>query len=153
MFQCTHFSKQLADFLTKAASSQVFSNLCNKLSILDFYAPSWGAVLNWIIIIGLFGYYPNSYLVSYIYLVSSLMKYNYYLLRVSISLHSLWVGWRTYKIKKHMHTTLWDICAAVTCWGIWREHNNRIFRWCTRSLDPTFSHIISDILFSTSLAS
>ena len=32
-------SMQLAD-LTKAASPQVFSNLCNKLSMLDIYAPT-----------------------------------------------------------------------------------------------------------------
>ena len=31
MLQFTPSSKQLADLLTKAASSQMFSNLCNKL--------------------------------------------------------------------------------------------------------------------------
>jgi len=39
-FQFTPFSKQLADLLTKAASPQVFSNLCNKLGMLDLYAPA-----------------------------------------------------------------------------------------------------------------
>ena len=39
-FQFTPSSKQLADLLTKAASTQVFSNLCNKLGILDLYAPA-----------------------------------------------------------------------------------------------------------------
>ena len=38
MFQFTPSSKQLADLLTKAASCQVFSNLCNKLGMLDVYA-------------------------------------------------------------------------------------------------------------------
>ena len=103
--------------------------------------------------IGLLGCYPYTHLVFDIYLIPSLMNYSYYLLRVSICLHSLCVGWCTHKIKKHMLTTLRYISAIATCWGIWREHNNRIFRWCTRSLDPTFSHIISDILFWTSLAS
>ena len=36
MFQFTPFSKQLADLLTKFASPQVFSNLCNKLKSLVF---------------------------------------------------------------------------------------------------------------------
>ena len=40
MFQFTSSSKQLADLLTKVASSQVCSNLCNKLGILDIYAPA-----------------------------------------------------------------------------------------------------------------
>ena len=40
MFQFTPSSKQLVDFLTKAASPQVFSNLCNKLGMLDVYAPA-----------------------------------------------------------------------------------------------------------------
>jgi len=31
---------QLADLLIKTASPQVFSNLCNKLSMLDIYAPA-----------------------------------------------------------------------------------------------------------------
>ena len=39
-FQFTPFSKQLADLLTKAISSQVFSNLCNKLGMLDIYTPA-----------------------------------------------------------------------------------------------------------------
>ena len=38
MFQFTPSSKQLADLLTKAVSPQVFSNLCNKLDMLDIYA-------------------------------------------------------------------------------------------------------------------
>ena len=38
MFQLTPFLKQLADLLTKAVSPQVFSNLCNKLDMLDLYA-------------------------------------------------------------------------------------------------------------------
>ena len=40
MFQFTPSSKQLADFLTKATSPQMFSNLCNKLGMLDIYAPT-----------------------------------------------------------------------------------------------------------------
>jgi len=39
-FRFTPSSKQLADLLTKAASLQVFSNLCNKLGMLDIYAPA-----------------------------------------------------------------------------------------------------------------
>jgi len=39
-FQFTLSSKQLVDLLTKAASPQVFSNLCNKLGMLDLYAPA-----------------------------------------------------------------------------------------------------------------
>jgi len=39
-FQFTTSSKQLADLLTKTVSLQVFSNLCNKLDMLDIYAPS-----------------------------------------------------------------------------------------------------------------
>ena len=39
-FQFILSSKQLADLLTKAASPQVFSNLCNKLGMLDVYAPA-----------------------------------------------------------------------------------------------------------------
>jgi len=39
-FQFTPSSKQLADLLTKAVSPQVFSNLCNKLDMLDVYAPA-----------------------------------------------------------------------------------------------------------------
>jgi len=38
-------SKQLADFLTIAASPQVFSNLCSKLDIKDIYAPAWGVLV------------------------------------------------------------------------------------------------------------
>ena len=37
-FQFTPSSKQLIDLLTKTVSSQVFSNLCNKLDMLDIYA-------------------------------------------------------------------------------------------------------------------
>ena len=37
-FQFTHSSKQLEDLFTKVVSSQMFSNLCNKLGMLDFYA-------------------------------------------------------------------------------------------------------------------
>ena len=40
MFQLTPSSKQLADLLTKSASLQVFSNLCNKLGMLDVNAPA-----------------------------------------------------------------------------------------------------------------
>jgi len=39
-FRFTPYSKQLADLLTKIVSFQVFSNLCNKLGILDIYAPA-----------------------------------------------------------------------------------------------------------------
>ena len=39
MFQFTPSSEQLVDLLTKDASLQVFSNLCNKLGMLDIYAP------------------------------------------------------------------------------------------------------------------
>jgi len=39
-FQFTPSSKQLADLLTKVVSPQVFSNLCNKLGMLDIYAPA-----------------------------------------------------------------------------------------------------------------
>ena len=46
IFQFTPSSKQLDDLLTKAASSQVFSNFCNKLGMLDGYAPAWGGVLS-----------------------------------------------------------------------------------------------------------
>ena len=38
-FQFTPSSKQLVDLLTKAASPQVFSNLCNKMGMFDLYAP------------------------------------------------------------------------------------------------------------------
>jgi len=37
-FQFTPSSKQLVDLLNKAASLQVFYNLCNKLGMLDLYA-------------------------------------------------------------------------------------------------------------------
>jgi len=40
MFQFTPSSKQLADLLTKSASPQVYSNLCNKLGMLYVYAPA-----------------------------------------------------------------------------------------------------------------
>ena len=40
MFQFTPSSNQLAILLTKTDSPQVYSNLCNKLSILDVYAPT-----------------------------------------------------------------------------------------------------------------
>jgi len=40
MFQFTPSSKQLADLLTKDASPQMFSNLYNKLGVLDVYAPA-----------------------------------------------------------------------------------------------------------------
>ena len=36
----TPSSKQLTDLLTKMVSSQVFSNLCSKLGIIDIYAPT-----------------------------------------------------------------------------------------------------------------
>ena len=39
-FQFTPSSKQLVDLLTKAASPQMFSNLCNKLGMLNLYAPT-----------------------------------------------------------------------------------------------------------------
>ena len=39
-FQFIPSSKPLADLLTKAASPQVFSNLCNKLGMLDVYTPA-----------------------------------------------------------------------------------------------------------------
>jgi len=40
MFQFTPSLKQLANLLTKVASPQVYSNLCNKLGTLDVYAPA-----------------------------------------------------------------------------------------------------------------
>ena len=40
MFQFTLFSKYLADLLIIVASPQMFSNICNKLDMLDFYAPT-----------------------------------------------------------------------------------------------------------------
>ena len=40
---------------------------------------------------------------------------------------SLWEDWHTRMVTKHLHT-LWDISPAAACWGIWREHNNRIFK-------------------------
>ena len=40
MFQFTPSSKQLTDLVTKAVSPQVYSNLRNKLGILDVYAPA-----------------------------------------------------------------------------------------------------------------
>ena len=40
MFQFTPSSKQLVDLLTKGASPQMHSNLCNKLDMLDVYAPA-----------------------------------------------------------------------------------------------------------------
>jgi len=40
MFQFTPSSKQSVDLLTKVASQQAFSNLCNKLGMLDLYAPT-----------------------------------------------------------------------------------------------------------------
>jgi len=40
IFQFTPSSKQLAVPLTKVVSLQVFSNLCNKLGMLDIYAPA-----------------------------------------------------------------------------------------------------------------
>ena len=39
-FQFTPSSKQLADLLTKTASPQVFSILCNKLGMLDLHTPA-----------------------------------------------------------------------------------------------------------------
>ena len=39
-FQLTPSSKQFADLLTRVVSPQVFSNLCNKLGILDLYTPA-----------------------------------------------------------------------------------------------------------------
>jgi len=36
-FQFTLSSKQFVDLLTKAVSPQLFSNLCNKLGMLDLY--------------------------------------------------------------------------------------------------------------------
>jgi len=39
-FQFTLSSKQMANLLTKAASPQMFFNLCNKLCMLDVYAPA-----------------------------------------------------------------------------------------------------------------
>ena len=39
-FQFTPSSKQLADLLIKVVSPQVFSNICDKLGMLDIYAPA-----------------------------------------------------------------------------------------------------------------
>jgi len=39
-FQFTTSSKQLVNLLTKTVSPQTFSNLCNKLGMLDLYAPA-----------------------------------------------------------------------------------------------------------------
>jgi len=56
-FQFTPSLKQLVDLLTKVASPQVFSNICNKLGMLDLYAPAWGGVLRLVISIGLLSYW------------------------------------------------------------------------------------------------
>ena len=82
-FQFTPSSKQLADLLTKAASPQIFSNLCNKLGMLGVYALASGGVLSWVINIELLGY-PYTLLVFYIYLLP--MNKTSSLLRDSISL-------------------------------------------------------------------
>jgi len=65
-FQFTASLKQLVDLLTKAASSQVFSNLWNKMGMLDVYAPAWEGVFSWVISIGVLGCYPYTLLVLYI---------------------------------------------------------------------------------------
>ena len=39
-FQFTPSSKQLTDLFIKTATPQVFSNLCNKLGMLNIYAPA-----------------------------------------------------------------------------------------------------------------
>ena len=87
-FQFTSFSKQLIDLFTRAVSPQMFFNLCNKLRMLDLYAPAWERVLRLVISIGLLGRYPYTHLIFYIYLVPSLMLINQFLSRVSISLQS-----------------------------------------------------------------
>ena len=38
---------QLADILTKAVSSRVFSKFLGKLGMCDIYAPTWGGVLRY----------------------------------------------------------------------------------------------------------
>ena len=40
MFQFTPSSKQLVDLLTKTTSPPMHSNFCNKLGMLDVYAPA-----------------------------------------------------------------------------------------------------------------
>ena len=74
VFQFTPSSKRIVDLLTKIVSSQVFSNLYNKLSMLNLYAPAWGRVLSWVISIGLLAYW----VVTYIRTLSSI--YTLYLL-------------------------------------------------------------------------
>ena len=39
---------QLADILTKAVSSRIFSKFLSKLGICDIYAPTWEGVLNYL---------------------------------------------------------------------------------------------------------
>ena len=55
-FQFTPSSKQLANLLTKAASPRLFSNLYNKVGMLDVYAPACGGVLSCVISIGSVSY-------------------------------------------------------------------------------------------------
>jgi len=52
--------------LSKLSHLMFFSNLCNKLGMLDVYAPARGGVLSWVISIGLLGCYPYTLLVLYI---------------------------------------------------------------------------------------
>lgn len=42
-------------------------------------------------------------------------------------LNDLWYNWRTgHRFKKLQKST--DILAAIACWTLWKEHNNKIFR-------------------------
>ena len=97
-FHFTSSSKQLANLLTKVALPQVFSNLRNKLGMLDLYAPAWGEVLNWVISTGLLG----DWVVTHIPTLSSI--YTLYLLLWK-TIYSFWVFLFLYRrsdyVRKH----------------------------------------------------
>lgn len=43
-------SEQLVDIFTKGLGIIVFESLCNKLGMLDIYAPTWGNVLELVLV-------------------------------------------------------------------------------------------------------
>ena len=49
----------------------------------------------------------------------------------------LWFSWRRIAINKR-NRVLWDLSAAYTLWGIWRERNNRILITLSDHLNKIF---------------
>jgi len=75
-FQFTPSLKKLVHLLTKAVSPQVFSNLYNKLGMLDIYTLAWEGVLSGLLVLSYWVYWVVTHMPSLSSIYTSLIPMN-----------------------------------------------------------------------------